>query len=245
MPNKNIFSSFEVKNMTSNSADLYFYGDIVSDWWGAWQDEDQYPDNIKNLLAEYDGKDLNIYINSGGGSVFAGIAIYNMIKRYALKHKVQVYVDGLAGSIASILAFAGSEKPIIPSNAYMMIHNPWTSTIGNAEDHIKAAETLEAVKKGIMAIYSENKCDGVTDEKISEMMDEETWLDGASAASIFDVEVGASVDAVAAVGETYKNYSNMPEKLKVAPVQQPVDDTSEKISEIQDKIKRLVIENLC
>ena len=64
------------------SVDLYFYGDIVSDWWGAWQEEDQYPEAIKNFLAEANGKDLNIYINSGGGSVFAGIAIYNMLKRY-------------------------------------------------------------------------------------------------------------------------------------------------------------------
>lgn len=60
----------EIKNITDTTADLYFYGDIVSDWWGAWQEEDQYPDAIKNFLAEANGRDLNIYINSGGGSVF-------------------------------------------------------------------------------------------------------------------------------------------------------------------------------
>lgn len=86
---------FTFKNQTETSADLYFYGDIVSDWWGAWQDEDQYPDAIKNFLSEQEGKDLNIYVNSGGGSVFAGIAIYNMIKRHAAKANVKVYVDGL------------------------------------------------------------------------------------------------------------------------------------------------------
>lgn len=77
-----------------------FYGDIVSDWWGAWQEEDQYPDAIKNFLAEANGRDLNIYINSGGGSVFAGIAIYNMLKRY--QGKKHCFVDALAGSIASL-----------------------------------------------------------------------------------------------------------------------------------------------
>lgn len=67
----------EIKNITDTTVDLYFYGDIVSDWWGAWQEEDQYPDAIKNFLAEANGRDLNIYINSGGGSVFAGIAMKN------------------------------------------------------------------------------------------------------------------------------------------------------------------------
>ena len=57
---------YEFKNATETSVDLYFYGDIVSDWWGAWQEEDQYPEAIKNFLAEANGKDLNIYINSGG-----------------------------------------------------------------------------------------------------------------------------------------------------------------------------------
>ena len=54
---------YEFKNATDTSVDLYFYGDIVSDWWGAWQEEDQYPEAIKNFLAEAGGKDLNIYIN--------------------------------------------------------------------------------------------------------------------------------------------------------------------------------------
>lgn len=116
----------EIKNMTDTTADLYFYGDIVSDWWGAWQDEDQYPDAIKNFLAEAAGRDLNIYINSGGGSVFAGIAIYNMLKRY--QGKKHCYVDALAGSIASLLPFVDSDRPTIPKNAYGLCviptHNP-------------------------------------------------------------------------------------------------------------------------
>lgn len=109
-----VLKGLEIKNMTDVSADLYFYGDIVSDWWGAWQNEDQYPDAIKNFLSQAEGKDLNVYVNSGGGSVFAGMAIYNMIKRHGEKNKVKVYVDGLAGSIASVIAFAGTEPPEIP-----------------------------------------------------------------------------------------------------------------------------------
>ena len=73
---------------------------------------------------------MNIYINSGGGSVFAGIAIYNMLKRY--QGKKTVHVDALAGSIASVIAFADSDMPTIPSNAYLMIHKPWAGCEGNA-----------------------------------------------------------------------------------------------------------------
>ena len=114
---------FTFKNETATSADLYFYGDIVSDWWGAWQDEDQYPDAVKNFLAEHQGKDLNIYINSGGGSVFAGIAIYNMLKRH--QGKKTVYVDALAGSIASVIAFAGDKI------GFAVVRNSNRSVFGN------------------------------------------------------------------------------------------------------------------
>ena len=78
----NLKNLLQVKNSTNTSADLYFYGDIVSDWYGAWTDEDQYPEQVKNFLNDAKGKELNIYINSGGGSVFAGLAIYNMLKRH-------------------------------------------------------------------------------------------------------------------------------------------------------------------
>lgn len=70
----NLKQFLTVKNETLTSADLYFYGDIVSDWWGAWTDADQYPEAIRDFLTAQEGKNLNIYINSGGGSVFAGIA---------------------------------------------------------------------------------------------------------------------------------------------------------------------------
>ena len=81
-PKDNLKQFLTVKNSTLATADLYFYGDIVSSWWGAWDDTDQYPEAIRDFLKEQEGKDLNIYINSGGGSVFAGIAIYNMLLRH-------------------------------------------------------------------------------------------------------------------------------------------------------------------
>ena len=196
-----IFNCFEVKNETENKADLYFYGDIVSDWWGAWQDEDQYPNAVKDFLTAQAGKDLNIYINSGGGSVFAGIAIYNMIQRHAAKNKVQVYVDGLAGSIASVIAFAGSEPPKIPSNAFFMIHNPWSYGEGNAAELRKMADDLDEIAIGMLNIYGKHLKDDVSIDTIKELMDAETWLNGEEAAKYFNVEVTDAKEYAAAVGD--------------------------------------------
>lgn len=196
-----IFNCFEVKNETENKADLYFYGDIVSDWWGAWQDEDQYPNAVKDFLTAQAGKDLNIYINSGGGSVFAGIAIYNMIQRHAAKNKVQVYVDGLAGSIASVIAFAGSEPPKIPSNAFFMIHNPWSYGEGNAAELRKMADDLDEIAIGMLNIYGKHLKDDVSIDTIKELMDAETWLNGEEAAKYFNVEVTDAKKYAAAVGD--------------------------------------------
>ncbi len=206
----------EIKNITDTTADLYFYGDIVSDWWGAWQEEDQYPDAIKNFLAEANGKDLNIYINSGGGSVFAGIAIYNMLKRY--QGKKHCFVDALAGSIASLFPFVDSDKPTIPKNAYLMIHKPWCDCEGNANELRKMADTLEAIEAGIWSIYEEHLAEGVTIEQIKELMEAETWLSGEKAAEYFDITVGEENTAVAAVQDYTKLYcKHTPETLTKEP----------------------------
>ena len=203
---------YEFKNATETSVDLYFYGDIVSDWWGAWQEEDQYPEAIKNFLAEANGKDLNIYINSGGGSIFAGIAIYNMLKRYP--GKKTVHVDALAGSIASVIAFADSEAPTIPSNAYLMIHKPWAGCEGNAIEMRKMADTLDAVEAGILSVYEEHLAEGVDIKTVKKLMEEETWLDGTKAAEYFQVKVGEENTIAAAVQDFTKMYCrNAPKDL--------------------------------
>lgn len=209
-----VLKGFEIKNMTDVSADLYFYGDIVSDWWGAWQNEDQYPDAIKNFLSQAEGKDLNVYVNSGGGSVFAGMAIYNMIKRHGEKNKVKVYVDGLAGSIASVIAFAGTEPPEIPSNAFLMIHKPWGAISGNADEMRKMADDLDKIQTGIMNVYEDHLAEGITIDQVEALVNEETWLDGKEAAKYFNIAQTAAVDYVAAVGDYLNRAGELPEKFK-------------------------------
>lgn len=240
MKNK-MFNCFEIRNETATSADLYFYGDIVSDWWGAWAEEDQYPEAVKNFLNGQQGKSLNIYINSGGGNVFAGIAIYNMIRRFAENATVKVFVDGLAGSIASVIAFSGSQPPQIPSNAFLMIHNPWALVEGNAADLRKMADDLDVITDGIVNVYMEHVKEGVTEDQIRELMDAETWMTGTEAAEYFDIETSESVAKIAAAaGEYVARSRNMPKNLTVKKDQDPADKTK---SENQDARSAVLIQN--
>lgn len=206
-PKENLSNLLQVKNMTSESADLYFYGDIVSSWWGAWDDTDQYPEAVKNFLDGAKGKNLNIYINSGGGSVFAGMAIYNMIKRH--NGYKTVHVDGLAASIASIIALA-ADKIVIPSNAYFMIHKPWSWGEGDASEFRRTADALDVLEDGIINVYAENLKSGVDIEIIRQMVQKETWLTGVQAAEYFNIETTTAVNAAA---YTDIEFSNMPRNL--------------------------------
>lgn len=228
----NLANLLQIKNFTETSADLYFYGDIVSSWWGAWDDTDQYPSAVRDFLNEAKGKDLNIYINSGGGAVFAGMAIYNMLKRH--EGFKTVYVDGLAASIASVIALAG-DKVIIPANAYFMIHKPWMMAIGNANELRDMADTLDTVEEGILNVYKEHLVDGVDIETIKEMMEQETWMTGEEAAKYFNIEVGQAIEAVAYSGEMLDKFQNAPQQLK----QQLKNEKAQSLAEYRARLNFL------
>lgn len=206
----NLKNFLQIKNSTLTSADLYFYGDIVSDWWGAWDETDQYPEQVKNFLDEAQGKDLNIYINSGGGSVFAGMTIYNMLKRH--QGYKTVHVDGLAGSISSVIALAG-DKIVIPSNAYYMIHKPWGEIEGNANQLREHADLLDKIEEGILNVYSENLKEGIDIETIKELVNAETWLTGTEASKYFNIEVSKGIEVLNCVSDTFDRCKNIPKAL--------------------------------
>ena len=206
----NLKNMLEIKNYTDTSCDLYFYGDIVDSWNGTWDDTDQYPEAIKSFLDEAKGKDINIFINSGGGSVMSGMAIYNMLKRH--KGYKTVYVDGLAGSIASVIALAG-DKVIIPSNAYMMIHKPWCGLHGNSTELREMADTLDKIEEGILNVYNENLAENADIEVVKAMVNAETWLTGDEASKYFNIDVSESVDAVACTSDYFNKYSKVPENI--------------------------------
>ncbi len=207
----NLASLLQIRNATAETAELYFYGDIVSSWWGAWDDTDQYPEAVKRFLDGAKGKNLNIYINSGGGSVFAGMAIYNMLKRHTGMKTVRV--DGLAASIASVIALAG-DRLIIPGNAYFMIHKPLIGDItGNASELRKLADTLDTIEEGILNVYSQHLAPGVSMDAIRQMVEAESWLTGEAAAQYFSMEITAHLKAVAYAGAL--DYSKIPQGISV------------------------------
>jgi ATP-dependent Clp protease protease subunit len=219
-----------IKNKTSSSADLYIYGDIINNTGWKWDDSDVMPDDIKNILSEIEDKnDLNIYINSAGGSVFAGLAIYNMLKRS--KANKTVYVDGVAASIASVIALAG-DRVIIPTNAFLMIHKPWSWMAGNATDFRKMADDLDNIESGIMNVYKDNLKEGVDIEDIKKLVDAETWLSGEEAEKYFNIEVIESKDIAACASDYFDKYNKTPDKLKTkakSVEKEPEIDETEKL----------------
>ncbi|GAA6380835.1 hypothetical protein I2800192A2_29440 [Anaerostipes hadrus] len=212
--NTKVCGSMTIKNQTDSSADLFFYGDIVSKTWQSeWYEDDMAPGDVKKFLDQLDGtENINIHINSGGGSVFGGIAIYNMLRRNNA-HKT-VYVDGLAASIASVIMMAGDEI-VMPKNATVMIHKPSASyffTTKNADDLRKDAESLDTCQEAIMQTYMTKA--KVDKEEIEQKVNDETWLTGEEAAELFDIKVEEANDAVACAGSSmFFCYKNVPTSL--------------------------------
>jgi ATP-dependent Clp protease protease subunit len=126
--------------------------------------------DIIKEIADAEG-DINVHINSGGGSVSQGIAIYNALKEY--NGDVHVKVDGLAASIASVIAMAGTTVTMA-EGSLLMIHLPWTMIAGNANDLRKEAEVLDQHMETLIDIYASNSPLGR--DEIKSMLAEETWL---------------------------------------------------------------------
>ncbi len=214
--------NLEIKNKTQNYAELYFYGDIVSSSWMKWEKEDKCPQDVADFLNDLDGiKNINIYINSGGGSVFAGLAIYNQLKRNPAYKTV--CIDGLAASIASVIALSG-DKVIIPSTAQYMIHKPWTFAVGNSLDFRKLADDLDKIETSIVNVYKENLKDDVDIEDIIKMMEEETWMNGEEASKYFNIEVSDDVEAVACASQYFDYYKNVPNSFLNRPTNNNVSN---------------------
>lgn len=205
----------EIRNQTETKAQLNIYGDIVSDQWGKWCDDDTCPTDISEFLKNLDGvSEIEMHINSGGGSVFAGIAIYNMLKRS--KASVTTYIDGIAASIASVIACAG-DRVIIPKNGTFMIHKPTTGYFFeslNADELRKDADTLDHCQNSIVQTYMEWVKDGVTEREINDLVNQETWMNGSKAAEYFDFEVEEDVSAAACASDFFGTYKNTPENVK-------------------------------
>lgn len=211
---------FSVRNETATTAELYFYGEIVDSDADKWTQDDICPTDVVEALKRCGKKALDIYINSPGGSVFAGFAIYNQLKRYPGYKRV--HIDGLAGSIASVIAMAGDEI-MMPENAYLMIHRASAYIFGNAERMLSIATQLEKLDITILDIYGSKLHLGIEIESIRTMMESEKWLTAAEAAQLFKVTVSAPVRIAACVDGLKEKYQNIPDILKNQTI--PSEDT--------------------
>jgi ATP-dependent Clp protease, protease subunit len=209
---KNKYWEIKMSADGENSADIFIYGDIVS---YQWDETDTSATSFKkDLDALGDVDTINLYINSPGGNVFEGVAIHNMLKRH--KAKINVHVDALAASIASVIAMAG-DTIHMPKNAMLMIHNPWTLAIGNATELRKVADDLDRIGQSVKQTYLQKAGDKLSEEKLQEMLDAETWLsaDEAFEYGLCDVVQEANQMAACISEEYLSKYKNVPEQLKI------------------------------
>jgi ATP-dependent Clp endopeptidase proteolytic subunit ClpP len=159
---------YNIKNKAGETADVYIFDEIGT--YGVTAQE--FISDIKDLKKT----PINLRINSLGGDVFDGMAMYNVIKRR--EAKTTVYIEGIAASIATIIAL-GADEVVMAENSLFMIHNAWGGTMGEAKDMRKTAETLDKISGELTDIY--RKKTGLSTEVLSNMMDEETWLNAEEA----------------------------------------------------------------
>ena len=153
---------YRIQNKTEDTCEILLYSLI------------NHGDTAMNIIKQLKGlksvKKISLRINSDGGDVFEALAIYNYLK--SLDAEITVHIDGLAASAATIVACSG--KVIMPSNAQMMIHNPFGMVQGDSEELRAMAEVLDKVKDSVISVYEAKT--GAPREVISGMMDEETWI---------------------------------------------------------------------
>lgn len=151
--------------------------------------------------------EVDVEINSPGGDVFAGLAIYNGLR--ASGKKINVKVLGLAASAASLVAMAGDTIEM-PENAFMMIHNPWGFAMGGADEMRNTADVLDKIGTGLVSTYA--KRTGKTDQEITALLDAETWM---TAQEAVDAGFATSVTAALAVKASYSE-DRLPENVRLA-----------------------------
>jgi ATP-dependent Clp protease protease subunit len=185
--------------------EIYIYEDIGEGWFGGITAK-SFSDSMKEL-GKVDA--LDIYINSAGGSVFDGIAIYNQIKRFS-GEKI-VHVDGIAASIASVIAMAGDEVRIA-ENGMIMIHKPWGMSVGTADDMRKYADSLDKVNETILDTYVAKT--GKDKAMLSGLMDAETWLNANEALELGFATSKTDSKMLKAESQLFAKFKNVPETIR-------------------------------
>jgi ATP-dependent protease ClpP protease subunit len=155
-------------------------------------------------LKEHKDEHIHLRINSPGGEIVEGSAIYNALTRH--KGGLTVHIDALAASMASVIAMSG-DPVYMADNALLMIHNPWTLAAGEAKDLRKQADLLDTMKSNLIRAYQ--KKSGMEEKAIAKLMDEETWLDAVEAVALGFVDaIEDGIPAAASAKEMRARFDN-------------------------------------
>ncbi len=189
----------------------------------------QFVDELKDINAET----IHLRINSPGGSVIDGNAIFNALLRHDAK--VITHIDGLAASMASVIAMAGDEVHM-SDNALLMIHNPWTVSMGDADELRADADLLDKMSASIMSAYGRSQYE---DEEIKDLMDAETWF---TAQEAFDAGLVDHIDAglraaasdITALAES--SAFSVPAEKQIASLNKQIEAISKTSQEVSEQL---------
>lgn len=199
-----------------DSAELYLYDVIGADFFGDGTTAKGVADALKELKGV---KSLTVRINSPGGDVFDGMAIRNLLIQSG--KRLTVEIDGLAASIASVIAMAGSEIRMA-DGGMMMIHDAWSGMVGNADELRKTADILDQISGEIAGIYSKRV--GSDEKAMRKLMKDETWMTPADALERgFITAVSEPMKVAASIDVKRFKYRNIPEQF--LPGYQPEQST--------------------
>ncbi|WP_193708399.1 head maturation protease, ClpP-related [Alkalibaculum sporogenes] len=159
---------FQFKQIDDDTTEVSIFGDITS-W--RWIESDVSAFSFKKELDAVETPNIDVHIDSYGGEVAEGLAIYNMLKNSG--KNVTTIVDGFACSIASVIFMAGSKR-IMNTGSLLMWHNPWTYTAGNANELEKEIAGLRKMEESSIKIYKEGS--NLEESTIKDIMDAETWI---------------------------------------------------------------------
>lgn len=240
-------NKFEFKNtigFNNDVCNIYIYNEILNDEW-----EENSPQSILYQLNSYNNlKEINLYINSPGGSVSAGWAICNIINRKRAEGTIcNVYIDGFACSIASVIAISTVDKLYMYDNSLIMVHLPSCMAYGNKVELEKAISDLEKIELQLKSIYKSRAKETLTDEILDNMIKNETWLNASDVELYFDIPLERkntinnktilSVDG-------YKNVLNISDDKLTFAYKKKVDELNNKITllkikEINDMLSKI------
>lgn len=174
----------------SDKAEIWIYEYIGEDF---WTEGGVTAKSFQKDLAAVKASQIDLHINSPGGDVFDGITIYNLLKQHPAT--VTTYIDGLAASIASVIALAG-DRVVMAENALYMVHNPWGMSMGDSSEMRKTADLLDKIRGSMVTTYASKS--GKSDEEIVALLDAETWMDAEEAREFgFVDEIADKMDLAA------------------------------------------------